>query len=121
MSSILEISREGRVLRLAMNRPDKRNALNAELCRELVCTMQDSFHDRSVGAILLAGNGKHFCAGMDLSEIGIVRNEEISRVHEQLFTIGGRAVKPIVAAITGASLAGGMGIVGNCHIVVAHP
>jgi enoyl-CoA hydratase/carnithine racemase len=121
MSEILETSRGGRVLRLAMNRPEKRNALNAELCRKLVSSMQDSFHDRSVGAILLTGNGKHFCAGMDLSEIGTVRNEDISLVHEQLFTIASRAVKPVVAATTGASLGGGMGLVGNCHIVVAHP
>jgi enoyl-CoA hydratase/carnithine racemase len=121
MSPVLEISRDGRVLRLVMNRPDKRNALNTELCRDVVSTMQDSFHDRFVGAILLVGNGKHFCAGMDLSEIGTVRSEEISLLHEQLFTIGYRAAKPIVAAATGASLGGGMGLVGNCHIVVAHP
>jgi enoyl-CoA hydratase/carnithine racemase len=121
MSLALETSRDGRTLRLAMNRPEKRNALNADLCRDLVCTIQDSFHDRSVGAILLAGNGKHFCAGMDLSEIGTVRTEEISLLHENLFTIGYRAVKPIVAAVTGASLGGGAGLVGNCHIVVVHP
>jgi enoyl-CoA hydratase/carnithine racemase len=121
MSKVLETGYDGRVMRLAMNRPDKRNALSAELCRDLVSALEHSFSDPSVGAIVLVGNGKHFSAGMDLSEIGIVRNHEISLLHEQLFTIGYHAVKPIIAAPTGASLGGGMGLVGNCHIVVAHP
>jgi enoyl-CoA hydratase/carnithine racemase len=121
MSEVLETGYDGRVMRLAMNRPDKRNALNTELCRNLVSALEHSFSDRSVGAIVLVGNGKHFSAGMDLSEIGTVQNREISLLHEQLFTIGYHAIKPIIAAPTGASLGGGMGLVGNCHIVVAHP
>ncbi|MBV8730750.1 MAG: enoyl-CoA hydratase/isomerase family protein, partial [Acidobacteriia bacterium] len=63
----------------------------------------------------------HFCAGMDLSEISTQTADEISVVQEQLFTIGARAAKPIVVAASGASLGGGMGLVANCHIVVAHP
>jgi enoyl-CoA hydratase/carnithine racemase len=121
MSDILETSREGRVLRVALNRPEKRNALNAELCRALVETLESAFADREVGAILLCGNGKHFCAGMDLSEVSATTADAISDAQERLFTIGSRAEKPIVAAVEGASLGGGMGLVGNCHIVVAHP
>ena len=126
MSDILKISRESRVLRLSLNRPEKRNALSTQLCRELVESLEAAFHDPAVGAILLCGNGKHFCAGMDLGEVATEpapgsREAEISTIHEQLFTIGARAEKPIVAAVTGASLGGGMGLVGNCHIVVAHP
>jgi enoyl-CoA hydratase/carnithine racemase len=121
MSLVLETAHDGRVLRLVMNRPEKRNALNTELCRGLVRNIEHSFSDPAMGAILLLGNGKHFCAGMDLSEISTARTDEISLLHEQLFTIGYRSVKPIVAAVTGASLGGGMGLVGNCHIVVAHP
>lgn len=121
MSESLETSRDGRVLRVVLNRPEKRNALNAQLCRDLVRTFEDAFRDDAAGAILLAGNGKHFCAGMDLSEVSAATAPEISAAQEQLFTIGARADKPIVAAVAGASLGGGMGLVGNCHIVVAHP
>ncbi|HLI84565.1 MAG TPA: enoyl-CoA hydratase/isomerase family protein [Bryobacteraceae bacterium] len=121
MSSILDAAHDGRLLRLVMNRPDKRNALNAELCRELVSHLERAFRSQPVGAILLLGNGKHFCAGMDLSEIDTSRTNEITLLHEQLFTIGFRSAKPLVAGVTGASLGGGMGLVGNCHIVVAHP
>jgi enoyl-CoA hydratase/carnithine racemase len=121
MPENLETSRDGRVLHVVLKRPEKRNALNAQLCRALVRTLEEAFRDDAVGAILLAGNGKHFCAGMDLSEMSTVTADEISTAQEQLFTIGARADKPIVAAVTGASLGGGMGLVGNCHIVVAHP
>src|SRR5215472_1385846 len=120
MPHILESSRKGRVLRVALNRPEKRNALNAELCRVLVETLESAFADSEVGAILLSGNGKHFCAGMDLSEVSAATTDAISDAQERLFTIGARAEKPIVAAVEGASLGGGMGLVGNCHIVVAH-
>jgi enoyl-CoA hydratase/carnithine racemase len=119
MSEILESSREGRLLRLAMNRPEKRNALSAQLCRELVETLETAERDPHIGAILLTGNGKHFCAGMDLSEVGTLANEEINSVQEQLFTIGARLAKPLIGAVHGASLGGGMGLVANCHVVIA--
>lgn len=121
MSQILETSREGRVLRLALNRHEKRNALNAQLCRELVGALVGGAADSGVGAILLYANGKHFCAGMDLAEVSAATADEISEVQEQLFTIGARLAKPLVAAVSGAALGGGLGLVGNCHIVVAHP
>jgi enoyl-CoA hydratase/carnithine racemase len=121
MPDILEASREGRVLRVTLNRPEKRNALNAELCRVLVETLENSFATPEIGAILLCANGRHFCAGMDLSEVSAATADSISDAQERLFTIGSRAEKPIIAAVEGASLGGGMGLVGNCQVVVAHP
>ncbi len=119
MSDILEIRLDGRVLRVAMNRPEKRNALNAELCAALVRTLEEADGDAAVGAILLTGNGKSFSAGMDLSEIGPAPSEELNVIHERLFTIGARMTTPVVGAINGAALGGGAGLVANCHIVVA--
>jgi enoyl-CoA hydratase/carnithine racemase len=119
MNDILQIDKQGRVLRLFLNRPDKRNALNVELCRALVDAIEAADRDRGVGAILLAGRGKSFCAGMDLSEISAGNSEEIAQVHEQLFTLGSRLGKPLISAVHGAALAGGTGLAVNCHIVVA--
>ncbi len=119
MTPILESSRQGRLLRLALNRPEKRNALSAQLCRELVYALETAERDQHIGAVLLAGNGKHFCAGMDLSEVGTLASEEINASQEQLFTIGARLGKPLIAAVQGAALGGGMGLVANCHVVVA--
>ena len=119
MSDVLELHREGRLLFITLNRPDKRNALNLQLSRELVHALETAEKDASVGAILLSGNGKCFCAGMDLSEITDTNTDEISSVQEQLFTIGARLGKPLVGAVQNAALAGGTGLVANCHIVVA--
>lgn len=121
MSEILEAGVSGRVLRLTLNRPEKRNALSAGLCREFVERIEDAGQNPTIGAVLLTANGKHFCAGMDLSEVHAVDPGEINRVQEQLFTLGGQVTKPLVAAVRGASLGGGMGLVGNCQIVIAHP
>ena len=121
MSQHLLVSRTGRVLRIALARPDKRNALNAALCRELVAAVEDAEQDPSVGAILLSGQGKAFCAGMDLGEIGPGVPDTLGELHEQLFTLGARLVKPIIAAVHGPALGGGTGLVANCHIVVAAP
>ena len=114
----LEINREGRVLRLTLNRPEKRNALNAELCRALVETMSEAQHDSRISAILLGANGDVFCSGMDLNEAVAPDAVEKSAIHESLFTIAARVSKPIVAAVRGKALAGGMGLVANAHIVV---
>ena len=119
MSDVLQIQRDGRLLRIALNRPEKRNALNLELCRRLVDAVESANHDPTVGAILLTGNGKCFCAGMDLAEIADADTGAITDVQEQLFTIGSRLTKPLVAAVQNASLAGGTGLVTNCHIVIA--
>jgi enoyl-CoA hydratase/carnithine racemase len=121
MPQLLEITRQGRLLRIAMNRPEKRNALSAELCRELIAAMEEGEADRRVGAMLLSANGKTFCAGMDLSEVNVLDAREISTPQEQLFTMGSRISKPLVAAVRGAALGGGMGLVINCHVVLAHP
>jgi enoyl-CoA hydratase/carnithine racemase len=119
MNPLLEIRQIGRVLKIALNRPEKRNALNAAMCAELVRVIEHAETDPHVGAILLAANGKAFCAGMDLAEIEPGESENLNRLHEQLFTLGARLVKPIVGAIHGASLGGGMGLVANCHVAIA--
>jgi enoyl-CoA hydratase/carnithine racemase len=118
MSESLQINREGRVLHLALNRPEKRNALNVDLCRALAEAFDAAEADASVGAILLSGNGKSFCAGMDLNEVLARESGPIDAVHEAIFTTGIRMTKPVIAAVHGAALAGGAGLAANCHIVV---
>ena len=119
MTHVLESVLQGRVLRVTLNRPDKRNALSSELCLELTRVLDHAGADASVGAILLCANGPAFCAGMDLDEIGPSTTEAIDIAHEQLFTIGARLAKPIVAAVGGAALGGGTGLAANCHVVIA--
>ncbi len=119
MGGNLEISREGRVLRLTLNRPAKRNALSFEICRELAHAFYEAERDEDAGAILLAAAGPVFCAGMDLDEALAADAAEKAAVHEELFSVGIRLTKPIVAAVAGPALGGGLGLVANAHVVVA--
>ena len=91
------------------------------LCRALADAIDAADADPDVQAILLTANGKSFCAGMDLAEIADPPGAaEIDAAQERLFTVGARVSTPIVAGVHGAALAGGTGLVANCHIVVAH-
>jgi enoyl-CoA hydratase/carnithine racemase len=119
VTPFLKLRREGRVLRLTLNRPEKRNALRVDDCRHLVTALYDAESDRSVGAILLDAAGPVFCAGMDLTESLREDAPERAAIHDELFTIGGRLLKPLIAAVQGKALAGGLGLVTNAHIAVA--
>ena len=119
MSNRIELSREGHLLHIALNRPEKRNALDVAMCRALAGALEEASADPSVRAVLLTGNGKSFCAGMDLDEILDASTGGVDEAHERLFAIGSRMETPIVAAVHGAALAGGTGLAANCHVVVA--
>jgi enoyl-CoA hydratase/carnithine racemase len=119
MSEILQITQLGRIVRIALNRPESHNALNSDLCRELVEAINRANRDPHVGAIVLTGIGDSFCAGMDLKELGNVSLETINNVHEQLFTLSMRLGTPLVAAVNGLALGGGTGLVANAHIAIA--
>ena len=117
---VLESQLERRVLRLTLNRPQKRNALNEELSRALLAALEAADDDGAVGAIVLTGNGGAFCAGMDLREVLDAQvAARMAPLHERLFTMIGRMRKPVVAAIQGAAIAGGTGVAANAHIVIA--
>jgi len=118
MSDILELTQHGRVLRIALNRPEKHNALSSALCRDLVDAISRANRDTHIGAIVLTGNGDSFSAGMDLKELGHIPIETINSVHEQLFTLSMRLSTPMIAAVNGLALGGGTGLVANCHIAV---
>jgi enoyl-CoA hydratase/carnithine racemase len=119
MSTSLEINREDRVLRVALNRPEKRNALSLAMCRELADALDRAEADDAVGAVLLEARGNVFCAGMDLDEALEGDSAEHSAAHERIFTFGSRLSVPVVAAAGGPALGGGLGLLANAHIVVA--
>jgi enoyl-CoA hydratase/carnithine racemase len=112
---MIEVSRESNLLRIALNRPEKRNALNIALCRQLIDALESANEDPEIRAILLSGNGKAFCAGMDLNEVTIAADE----LHDRLFTAFAWLKKPLIADVRGAAIAGGTGLVANAHVVFA--
>lgn len=115
MTPFVAIDRAGRVLEIELNRPDKRNALNREMCEAIVEACHSAEKDPAIGAIYWKAKGDVFCSGMDLTEA----NAEATSIHRELFTLGERLTKPIVCAVNGPALGGGLGLVANAHIAIA--
>ncbi len=115
----LLISHSERVLEIMLNRAAKRNALDLEMSRGIVDAVNGAQQSEDIACVLLRAAGSVFCAGMDLDEAATVNPQELARVHEELFTMGSRSRKPIVATVNGAALGGGLGLVAQCHVVFA--
>ena len=103
----LRIEQDGRLRRITLAAVEKRNFLDAAFCQELLRELRDAVADEGVGAILLEAEGPVFCTGVDLA------------AGEDLFTIGRRIVKPLVAAVQGVAISGGLGLLANAHVVLA--
>lgn len=124
-SPVLE-RREGGVVTLTLNRPGQRNALDPELAGALAAAVSAASADPEVRVIVLTGAGSAFCAGAKLdgllaaSERGDVDGVRASfEVIEQVYRALLAARPPLIAAVNGAALAGGAGIVGCCDLAVA--
>ncbi len=115
----LLVRRDHRVLRITLNRPEKRNALTAKMCDDLAAHIEAVQHDPQIGSILIGAAGTVFSAGMDLEEAAHEANRHKLTSHERLFTIGAHASKPIVICVNGPALGGGMGLVAQGHVVIA--
>lgn len=102
----LRVEQDGRLCRIALAVPDKRNVLTPEACRNLLHEFESAAADPNTGAILLEADGPVFCAGVDAED-------------DDLFSIGRRTVKPIVAAVQGVAISGGLALVANAHVVIA--
>ncbi len=112
------VSSSHRILRITLNRPEKRNALNTQMCEEISHAVSKAQSRDDIACILMRANGSVFCAGMDLDEASS-DSPELSELHEKLFTMGVSSLKPIVAVVNGAALGGGLGLAAQAHMVYA--
>ena len=114
------------VLRLALNRPEKRNALNGALVDALTTALAEAGEAAEVRVIALTGSGKDFCAGADLAEVAATQDlgSEVALADAErlgrLFVQIRRCPKPVVAVVRGRALAGGAGLASACDLVLAH-
>ena len=115
----LIVERKRRILRLTLNRPEKRNALTSGMCQAIVDAVDSVQTDDEIGVVLLMAHGQVFCAGMDLDEASDLETGKLDEVHERLFTLGITSRKPIVVCVNGAALGGGLGLVAQGHVVTA--
>ncbi|NUM55933.1 MAG: enoyl-CoA hydratase/isomerase family protein [Candidatus Hydrogenedentes bacterium] len=107
------------IVAITLNRPEKRNALNIPLLDALCKAIEDA-HMRQARVIVLRGAGPVFCAGLDLAEAADPTNAQASAqsIAQALESVmQSRAVT--IAAVHGAAVAGGAGLMSACDIVVA--
>ncbi|HET9982057.1 MAG TPA: enoyl-CoA hydratase/isomerase family protein [Longimicrobiales bacterium] len=114
------------VAAVTLNRPEKRNALDARTVEELRRVLGDAAADPAVRVVLLRGAGPDFCSGADLSELekiarggGPIENLADAAALGELLVAMRRHPKPIVAAVHGHAFAGGAGLATACDIVLA--
>jgi methylglutaconyl-CoA hydratase len=119
----LRVERENDVLRVTLARPERRNAFDAELIRELFEAFSAVGDD--VRAVVLAGEGSSFCAGADVewqrASIDLTFDENVEdalRLHRMLAAVEACAA-PVVARVQGYALGGGSGLVACADVVVA--
>ncbi|MFN3342148.1 MAG: enoyl-CoA hydratase/isomerase family protein [Flavobacteriales bacterium] len=115
---------ENGIAYLTINRPDKLNALNKQTISELHAAFSALDKDASVSAIILTGSGeKAFVAGADISEFAafsVDQGKALSKDgHDQLFDFVERLSTPVIAAVNGFALGGGLELAMSCHVRVA--
>jgi len=119
----VQTDRAGSVLVVELNRPDAMNAISTGLARALTDVMRDITKDDSVRAVVLAGAGdRAFCVGADLKERNQLDDNGF-RAQREVFRAAFDSVlqlpQPVVAAIHGFALGGGLELALSCDIVVA--
>jgi methylglutaconyl-CoA hydratase len=108
-----------------LNRPDRRNALNAELLNELRTALTELESNAQVRVVIITGEGKAFCSGLDLEELrrmhqksfeeSLADSRRYADVLKQIYLYS----KPVIAALNGPAIAGGCGLASVCDLVVA--
>ena len=117
---LLSITRHGAVLQIRLNRPAKRNAISDTLIAQLHSAFLNLPAD--VRSVLVSGAGEHFCAGLDLSEL-VQREIGEAVLHSRSWHAAFDAIQygrvPVVVALHGAVVGGGLELAAACHIRVA--
>ncbi len=120
----IEVHSQDRVRTITLNRPEKRNALSPELIDELTHVLVETAAC-DCGVVILTGAGSAFCAGLDMEHLESMTartveqhrrdSENMARVLRTLYEFP----KPVIAAVNGPAIAGGMGLATICDFTYA--
>jgi len=117
MSVPLLVTTEDRARHITFNRPEARNSLTLAMRRELIELLGEADRDDTIDVIVITGTDPAFCAGVDLKEL---RAREPGARPATNPGVALRAVsKPLICAVNGACVTGGLEIAVNCHFIVA--
>ncbi|WP_419995915.1 enoyl-CoA hydratase family protein [Streptomyces boninensis] len=119
MEPLVKSKTKDGITTLTLDSPHNRNALSAQLLRELHEALSAAEHDDAVRAVVLTHAAETFCSGADLSEAGSADAIEGPRALAALLRTIVELPKPVIARVSGAARAGGIGLLGACDIVVA--
>jgi enoyl-CoA hydratase/carnithine racemase len=117
--------RRGRVLLLTLSNPSARNAMSPDLYRAATPLFRNAGTDDAIGAIVLTGEGEHFCGGGNLNRLRAQRGQPSSGQVGHLDAFHGwitamrECPKPIIAAVEGAAAGGGFSVALACDLIVA--
>ena len=117
----VEVTRDGGVLTLTLNRPDVLNAFDAAMHAALSTGLKEA-RDPEVGAVVITGAGRGFCVGQDLSELRdrVVDTADMLRVNYHPNVLAIRALeKPVIASINGPAAGAGLSLACACDLRVA--
>ncbi len=118
----LTVERDGLIAVVTINRPDALNALNVETMTEIRDTMRDLGADPDVRAVIVTGAGKAFVAGADIAELskmGGMEARDASKLGQETFSLIENLPKPVIAALNGFALGGGLELAMACDIRIA--
>jgi len=118
-NQLLKFEEREKVAIITLNRPQKHNALSSALREEIIFCLQELEKRETVKVVILTGAGPSFCAGFDLKEFSGGNIDEILAkakiYHHRVYNF----TKPIIAAVNGSALAGGMDLAAMCDIRLA--
>jgi len=123
----LRIDVNDRIAKITLNRPEKKNAMNPQLHRDMSAALEELRYEDAAAVVVITGAGNAFCAGMDLKEVfhdlKVNQPKEFDRVYRIATDWRGRTLryypKPTIAMVNGYCFGGAFSIVEGCDLAVA--